>query len=97
MPDLFEEFSELGRKSSQIPPDYRETLKPVTVRLDTETLCCVDTLAQFTGLSRQALLAKIINTGVSTAQKAFLESAPDLEADYEHQYQMCVTHEEMNK
>lgn len=82
MTDIYEEFSELGRNSSQISKVCGKT-KPVSLRLNVELVCQIDTLAEFTGHNRQGLLSKVIASGVDLAEEAFLGSAPDLQNEYQ--------------
>ena len=91
MPNITEEFSNLGLNATQLNPAEME-LKPLTVRLDQETLCKIESLVKFTGMkNRQAVLSKIIVSGVSMAEEAFLASAPDLEEEFQAHVFHCLT------
>jgi hypothetical protein len=72
---LYDEFFNLASESSSIPSS--PSVKGVTVRLDAELLCDIEALCSVTGMTRQALLSKIIRLGVSEAVKGYLEAADD--------------------
>mgnify|MGYP000132614783 FL=1 len=90
MPDLFEQFTNIGREASGIPANQKDFLLPVTVRLDPTIRCRVDTLASHAAMSRQSLLSRIIESGIDTAIEAFLEGAPDRSQDFAEDLEHCI-------
>jgi len=76
MSDIHEQFFDLGQQASRVPLPEGST-RPVTVRLDPELVCEIDALASVTGLSRQALLVRLIAGGLKEAVSGFLEAADE--------------------
>lgn len=76
MSDIHEQFFDLGQEASGVRLPEGST-KAVTVRLDPGLVCEVDALASVTGLSRQALLVRLIAGGLKEAVNGFLEAADE--------------------
>jgi predicted transcriptional regulator len=76
MSNIHEQFFDLGAIASGGKPPEGST-KPVTVRLDPHLVCEIDALASVTGMSRQALLTRLIAGGLKEAVAGFLEGADD--------------------
>ena len=85
MSDIHEDFYDLANQASGFRPPEGST-KPVTVRLDPELICEIDALASMTGMSRQALLCRLINGGLKEAVAGFLEGATDEVSNDFHVY-----------
>lgn len=91
MSDLFDDFYEMGQRSTSRPQEPHKQLIPVTVRLNPEILCHLDTFASHAGLTRQALSNKLIQSSLKTAIQAFFEGAPEDQDLFEEAVYRCLS------
>jgi len=89
--DIHDRFMLLGQRTSGTPDHLLESVKPVTLRLDSKFVCKVDALAASVGLTRQALLTELVVSAFKEAESGFLSGcSSELAQEYDYRCEMCI-------